>query len=209
MLCCRRAGRRDRHGASWERRSSEAQPQPCAHPSDTSRENGEHAAAVSSRYTPLRRQLYLKSRQPEYDGQSFWCTREQRIAQNTVRHSPRCPTYSRNSTERREDVRSKRHDIEVRGAVKPARAIAHDEASSAGLSQWEDLENWLQDHKRGRAVPITVSSTSLFEMTWLVEERDAAAQTVKKPHPSARKRPVGSKIRLVGSMGLAHVVKAN
>ena len=55
MLCRRRAGRRDRHGASsgWERRSSEAQPQPCAHPSDTSRENGEHAAAVSSPFTPL------------------------------------------------------------------------------------------------------------------------------------------------------------
>jgi len=51
LLCRRRAGRRDRHGASsgWERWSSEAQPQPWAHPSGTSRENGEHAAAVSSR----------------------------------------------------------------------------------------------------------------------------------------------------------------
>ena len=42
---------------------------------------------------------------------------------------------SANSTERREDVCSKRHDIEARGAVKPARAIAHGETSPAGLSQ--------------------------------------------------------------------------
>ena len=42
-----------------------------------------------------------------------------------------------------------------------------------------------------------------------VEQRNAAAQTVEKPHPSARKRHVGSKIRLVGSMGRVHVAKAN
>jgi len=74
-----------------------------------------------------------------------------------IRLAPRCPTYSRNSTERREGVRSKRHAIEVQGAFKPARAIAHDVASSAGLSQWEDLGNCLQDHQRCRVqfqVPI-------------------------------------------------------
>ena len=74
---------------------------------------------------------------------------QQRSAQKIVRHSPRCPTYSRNSTERREDVRSKRHGIEVRGAVKPARIIAHDEAPSAGLSQCADLENVLQETTGG------------------------------------------------------------
>ena len=104
-----------------------------------------------------------------------------------VRHSPRCPAYSRkNSTERRDkDVRSKRHDTEVRGAVKPARAIAHDEASSAGLSQWEDLENWLQDHQRPRAVPITASSTSLFGMTWLVLSNET-----QQPKPLTSRIPV-------------------
>ena len=68
MLCRRRAGRRDRHGASsgWERRSSEAQPQPCAHPSDTSRENGEHAAAVSSPRTPLGDKLQPQVTYAEY-----------------------------------------------------------------------------------------------------------------------------------------------
>ena len=75
MLCRRRAGRRGRHGASsgWERRSSEAQPQPCAHPSDTSHENGEHAAAVSSRYTPLEGSCNRKLRtSSEYVGNSLW-----------------------------------------------------------------------------------------------------------------------------------------
>ena len=42
-----------------------------------------------------------------------------------------------------------------------------------------------------------------------VEQRNGAAQTVEKPHPSARKRYIGPKIRLVGSMGRVHVVKAN
>ena len=42
-----------------------------------------------------------------------------------------------------------------------------------------------------------------------VEQRNAAAQTVEKPHPSARKRYVGSKIRLVGSMGLARLAMGN
>ena len=45
--------------------SSEAQPQPCAHPSDTSCENGEHAAAVSSRHTPLK-DSSRKFRQPKH-----------------------------------------------------------------------------------------------------------------------------------------------
>ena len=110
---------------------------------------------------------------------------QQRSAQKIVRHSPRCPTYSRNSTERREDVRSKRHGIEVRGAVKPARVIAHDEASSAGLSQWADLENWLQDHQRFRAVPIMVSSTSLFGMIWLVLSNETL-----QPKPLKSRIPV-------------------
>ena len=48
--------------------------QPCAHPTDTSRENGEHAASVSSRYTPLEDSCNRKSRTSEYDGKSFWCT---------------------------------------------------------------------------------------------------------------------------------------
>ena len=42
-----------------------------------------------------------------------------------------------------------------------------------------------------------------------VEQRNAGAQTVEKPHPSARKRHGGSKFRLGGSMGRVHVVKAN
>ena len=42
-----------------------------------------------------------------------------------------------------------------------------------------------------------------------VEQRKAAALTVKKPHPSARKRHGGSKFRLGGSMGGVHVVKTN
>ena len=49
--------------------------------------------------------------------------------------------FVRNSTERREDIHSKRRVVEVRGAVKLARAITHGEASSAGLSQCADLEN--------------------------------------------------------------------
>ena len=89
-----------------------------------------------------------------------------------VRHSPRCPTRSRTSTERREDVQSKRHDIEIRGAVKPARANTHGEAPPAGLLQNAGLENELQDQQRRRAVPKTVSSTSLFGMTWLVLSDD-------------------------------------
>ena len=49
-----------------------------------------------------------------------------------------------------------------------------------------------------------------FRMTWLVlTARNAAAQTVEKPHPSARKRRCGSKIRFSRSMGRVHVVKAN
>ena len=113
---------------------------------------------------------------------------QQRSAQKFVRHSPRCPTYPRNSTERREDVRSKRHGIEVRGAVKPARVIAHDEASSAGLSQCADLENWLKDHQRCRAVPITVSSTLLFGMTWLVlsNETLCSPNRLKAASPCAK-----------------------
>ena len=42
-----------------------------------------------------------------------------------------------------------------------------------------------------------------------VEQRNAAAQTVEKPHPSARKRHGGSKICLGGSMGLARLAKEN
>ena len=42
-----------------------------------------------------------------------------------------------------------------------------------------------------------------------VEQRNGAAQTVEKPHPSARKRRCGSKIRFSRSMGRVHVVKAN
>ena len=106
------------------------------------------------------------------------------MAQKIVCHSPRCRAYSRNSTERREDARSKLHDIEVRGAVKPARAIAHDEASSAGLSQWADLGNWLQDHQRYRVVPRGWSSTSLFGMTWLVLSNET-----QQPKPLNRRIP--------------------
>ena len=73
---------------------------------------------------------------------------QQRSAQKIVRHSPRCPTYSRISTERREDIHIKRRDVEVRGAVKPARAIARGQASPAGLSRCADLENELQHHQR-------------------------------------------------------------
>ena len=93
---------------------------------------------------------------------------QQRSAQKIVRHSPRCPTYSRISTERREDIHIKRRDVEVRGAVKPARAIARGQASPAGLSRCADLENELQHHQRWHAVPNTVNSTSLFGVTWLV-----------------------------------------
>ena len=76
----------------------------------------------------------------------------------------------------------------VRGAVKPARAIAHDEASSAGLSQWAGLENWLQDHQRCRALPITVSSTSLFGMMWLVLSNETL-----QPKPLKIRTPVREK----------------
>ena len=82
MLCRRRAGRRDRHGASlgWERRSSEAhQPQPCAHPSDTSRENGEHAAAVSSPCTPLGDSCNRKLRMPKIFATWHMCTRDRAL----------------------------------------------------------------------------------------------------------------------------------
>ena len=94
----------------------------------------------------------------------------QRGAENIARHSPRCPTGSRNSTERREDVHSKRHDVDVQGAVKPARAIARGEASPQGLSieVRRSRERAPRDHQRWHAVPNTVSSTSLFGMTWSV-----------------------------------------
>ena len=62
--------------------------------------------------------------------------------------------------------------------------IAHDEASSAGLTQWADLENWLQDHQRCRAVQSTVSSTSLFGMTWLV-----LSNKTLQPKPLNRRIP--------------------
>ena len=83
----------------------------------------------------------------------------------------------------------------------PSRTTRH----SAGLSQWADLENWLQDHQRNHGELHVAFRNDLS----CFEQRNASAQTVEKPHPSARKRHVGSKIRLVGSMGLAHVVKAN
>ena len=75
---------------------------------------------------------------------------KQRSAQKIVRHLPRCPAYSSNSTERskrREDARSKRNDIEVRGAVKPARAIAHGEAArhlqrASRSGQIPEFWNW-------------------------------------------------------------------
>ena len=68
-----------------------------------------------------------------------------------VRHSLRYPTCSRTSTERREDVQSKWRDVEIRGALKPARAITHGEASPAGLSQCADLENELQTSNGARS----------------------------------------------------------
>ena len=46
------------------------------------------------------------------------------------------------------------------------------------------------------------------DVAW-VEQRNAAAQSVEKPHPSARKQYGGSKFRLGGSMGRVHVIKAN
>ena len=57
----------------------------------------------------------------------------------------------------------------MRGAVKPARAIAHDEASSAGLSQCADLENWLQETTNGGTQgPKHGELHVAFRMTWLV-----------------------------------------
>ena len=44
---------------------------------------------------------------------------------------------------------SKRHDADVQGAVKPARAIARGEASPGGLSRCADLENVLQETTDG------------------------------------------------------------
>jgi len=80
---------------------------------------------------------------------------QQRGAQMIVRHSPRCPTRSRTSTERREDVQSKRRHVEVRGAVELARVITHGEASPAGLSQGADLENEFQDYQRRRGQSVS------------------------------------------------------
>ena len=110
---------------------------------------------------------------------------QQRSAQKIVRHSPRCPTYSRISTERREDIHIKRRDVEVRGAVKPARAIARGQASPAGLSRCADLENELQHHQRWHAVPNTVNSTSLFGVTWLVLSNETL-----EPKPLKSRIPV-------------------
>ena len=95
---------------------------------------GENEEAASSK-RPRYEARHMPSAAVNGDGQSRRARgpqaaqQQQRSAQKIVRHSPRCPAYSRNSTKRREDVRSKRHGIEVRGAVKPARALAHDEAS--------------------------------------------------------------------------------
>ena len=76
----------------------------------------------------------------------------------------RCPTGSRNSTESREDVHSKRHDAEeLQGAVKAARAIARNETSPAGLSRCADLENEPKT-RRWHAVP----STMLHSAAWRI-----------------------------------------
>ena len=54
------------------------------------------------------------------------------------------------------------------------------------MSQWADLEDWLQqDHQRRRAVPITVSYTSLFGMTWLVLRNETL-----QPKPLKSRIPV-------------------
>ena len=105
-------------------------------------------AASSNRQGELRSAAYAKSGGRRSHGAWGLLTarQRQRGAEKIARHSPRCPTGSRNSTERREDVHSKRHyDVDVQGAVKPARAIARGEASPGGLSRCADLENVLQE----------------------------------------------------------------
>ena len=77
-LCRRRAGRRDhRHGASsgWERRSSESQPQPCAHPSDHKpREWRARGRRIQRQNLSLSR-FHRKSRNQKHLANRDMCTR--------------------------------------------------------------------------------------------------------------------------------------
>ena len=102
-----------------------------------------------------------------------------RLAVRLVRES--APKGARMFTSN--DVASK---CEVRGAVKPARAIARGQASPAGLSRCADLENERQHHQRWNAVPKTANSTSLFGVTWLVLSNDETVQ----PRPLKSRIPL-------------------
>ena len=94
-----------------------------------------------------------------------------------VQHVPPCSPCERMAP-RGARIHNKDHRIEVRGTIKPNRAIAHDNAPQTALLWSADLEHWAPRPREVLRRPTTVLSTAFdFRMTLLVLRAETAQPT--------------------------------